>query len=42
MVNTIRRPGVEALSALYRLRDAYGRNTVKALGRRNKEVTYDQ
>lgn len=33
-----RRSVVEELSALYRLRDTYDRNAVKALGRKNKDV----
>lgn len=37
-----RRSVVEELSALYRLRDTYDRNAVKALGRHNKDVFIDK
>jgi hypothetical protein len=37
-----RRSVVEQLSALYRLRDTYDRNAVKALGRHNKDVFIDK
>ena len=37
-----RRKVVEELSALYRMRDLYDRNAVKALGRHNKDVFIDK
>lgn len=37
-----RKKVVEELSALYRLRDTYDRNAVKALGRHNKDVFIDK
>lgn len=37
-----RRSVVEELSALYRMRDLYDRNGIKALGRKNKDVFIDK